>query len=415
VTSHPSDSIAVGPTETPGRRRVTISALGITQILAWGSSFYLPAVLAKPVAEATGWPLAWVIGGLSFGLLTAGLASIRIGRLIDRYGGRPVLAASSILLALGLVGLATAQSVPVYVAAWLVMGLGMGAGLYDAAFSTLGRLYGRGARSAITSLTLWGGFASTVCWPLSAYLVETVGWRDTCLVYAALHVTVTLPLHLFALPREARRDRHGPTPVTQAGQDVSPGVVPHGALIFGLLAFILTTAGTIATMWSVHLITILQAGGTSLAAAVGLGALIGPSQVGARIVEMLAGNRHHPIWTMSAAVLLIATGFALLWGGFPVPAVALISYGAGNGIFSIAKGTLPLAIFGGHDYAVLMGRLAMPALIAQSVAPSIGALVIDTLGSSAALALLAVLGLFNVAAVGLLWLVSRQARTIVVG
>lgn len=399
--------------KTAGRRHLIISALGITQILAWGSSFYLPAVLAKPMAEATGWPFAWVIGGLSFGLLTAGLVSIRVGRLIDRYGGRPVLAASSILLALGLVGLATAQSMTFFIASWLVMGLGMGAGLYDAAFSTLGRLYGRGARSAITSLTLWGGFASTVCWPLSAFLVETVGWRDTCLVYAALHMTVTLPLHLFALPREVRRNRHRPTATTQAGNDLTPDAVPHGTLIFALLALILTTAGTIATMWSVHLITILQAGGISLAAAVGLGTLIGPSQVGARIVEMVAGNRHHPIWTMTTAVLLIATGFILLWAGFPIPAIALISYGAGNGIFSIAKGTLPLAIFGGQEYAILMGRLAMPALLAQSVAPSVGAFFIDTMGSSATLALLALLGLLNVGAVGLLWHVSRQARAIV--
>jgi MFS family permease len=406
--------MADGPPETTGRRHLIISALGITQILAWGSSFYLPAVLVKPIAEATGWPFAWVIGGLSVGLLTAGIVSIRVGRLIDRYGGRPVLAGSSILLALGLVGLASAQSIVFYVAAWLVMGLGMGAGLYDAAFSTLGRLYGRSARGAITTLTLWGGFASTVCWPLSAYLVETVGWRETCLIYAALHVTVTLPLHLFVLPREEALD--GKLPTAEAA---SPAVedqtiaIPHRTFIFALLALILTTAGIIATIWSVHLITILQAGGIGLAAAVGLGALIGPSQVGARVVEMMAGNRHHPIWTMTAAVLLVAIGMALLWQGFPIPAVALISYGAGNGIFSIAKGTLPLALFGGKGYAILMGRLAMPSLIAQSAAPSLGAFIIGAMGSPTALTFLALLGLFNVAAVGLLWHISRQARAIV--
>ena len=165
-----------------------VAALGIVQILAWGSSYYLLAVLAGPIARDTGWPYAWVIGGVSLGLLVAGLASVRVGRAIEEYGGRRVLAAGAVLLAAGLALMAAAPSVPVYLAAWLVLGLGMGAGLYDAAFSTLGRLYGAGARGAITALTLWGGFASTVCWPLSAWLVEGVGWRGACLAYAGLHL-----------------------------------------------------------------------------------------------------------------------------------------------------------------------------------------------------------------------------------
>jgi MFS family permease len=150
---------------------VVITALGLAQILAWGSSYYLPAVVAKPVAMATGWPLAWIVGGLSLGLLVAGLVSPHVGDMIERHGGRPVLAASSGLLALGLIGLALAPNLPTYLASWLVIGLGMGAGLYDAAFATLGRLYGQEARVAIATLTLFGGFASTACWPLSAFLV----------------------------------------------------------------------------------------------------------------------------------------------------------------------------------------------------------------------------------------------------
>ena len=168
------------------RRAVVISALGITQIFSWGSSYYLLAVLAKPIAADTGWSLSLIIGGLSLGLLAGGLVSPRVGRTIDAYGGRSVLAASSLLIGCGQLVLASAYHPATYVVAWLIMGMGMGAGLYDAAFATLGRAYGKDARSAITTLTLWGGFASTVCWPISAFLVDAAGWRFACLAYGAL-------------------------------------------------------------------------------------------------------------------------------------------------------------------------------------------------------------------------------------
>lgn len=159
------------------KQRVVIAALGLGQIFAWGSSYYLPAVLANPIAAGTGWPPMWIIGGLSLGLVAAGVVSPRVGRLIEQRGGRRVLAASAVLFAAGPAVLAWAHSLAVYVAGWLIIGLGIGTGLYDPAFATLGCLYGRAARAAVTALTLFGGFASTVCWPLSAYLVGEVGWR----------------------------------------------------------------------------------------------------------------------------------------------------------------------------------------------------------------------------------------------
>lgn len=290
LTSSATESSVLNATTPEPHRTLVISALGITQILAWGSSYYLPAVLAKPIAADTGWPFAWVVSGLSVGLLVSGLASRQVGRAIERRGGRPVLAASAVLLAVGLLILALAQDLPIYLAAWLVLGLGMGAGLYEAAFSTLGRLYGWTARSAITSLTLWGGFAATVCWPLSAYFVQIIGWRGTCLVYAVFQLAVVLPIYLFVLPREERR---GPEPrldaegVDGVASSRSPSNKP---LLLGLLATILTTGGVIFSIWSVHLITILQASGAVLATAVALGALVGPAAVGARAVEMTVGR-----------------------------------------------------------------------------------------------------------------------------
>ena len=210
MSSAPGETIGVA--SKTSSRGIIISVLGVTQIFAWGSSYYLPAVLAKPIAANTGWSLSWVVGGLSLGLLVAGLVSPWVGRAIARRGGRPVLAVSAGLLAAGLSALALAHSLPAFLTAWLLVGLGMGAGLYDTAFATLGRLYGRGGRSAITTLTLFGGFASTVCWPLSAFLDAHVGWRGVCLVYAGFQLAVALPAYVFVLPREPQRP--APLPVS---------------------------------------------------------------------------------------------------------------------------------------------------------------------------------------------------------
>jgi MFS family permease len=395
----------------PGRG-IVVTALGVTQILAWGSSYYLPAVLAQPIAADTGWPLPWVVGGLSLGLLAAGLISPRVGRAIERSGGRPVLASSSVLLAAGLAGMALAHGLPAYLAAWMVIGLGMGTGLYDAAFATLGRLYGQGARGAITNLTLFGGFASTVCWPLSAFLVETAGWRGACLTYAGLQLAMALPIHLALLPKRP------PAPVHLAAQSATrlaaplprppASMVPDRPATLLLLAAALTLGSVIQGVVSVHLLTVLQAQGAELAAAVALGALVGPSQVGARVVEKLLGGRYHPIWTMTASTVLVAAGLGLLWAGFPVMAACLVPYGAGVGINSIAGGTLPLALFGAEGYAALMGRLAAPMLIASALAPSACAFLLERVGASGTLAVLVAAALGNVALVAALFLSIRQ-------
>ncbi len=219
---------ASGAVPPDSRRFVVIASIGVGQILVWGSSYYLLAVLAGPIARDTGWPEAWIIGAFSLGLLTSGLVSPRVGHLIERFGGRPVLAASAVLLAIGLLMQAIAPNLPVFVAAWLVIGLAMGAGLYDPAFATLGRLYGEHARSAITHLTLFGGFASTVCWPLSALFVEQFGWRGASAAYAAISVIVVLPLYLLGVPREERkgRSRTGMVPALAPRRDrVAPATV----------------------------------------------------------------------------------------------------------------------------------------------------------------------------------------------
>ncbi|MGB4247587.1 MAG: MFS transporter [Pseudohongiellaceae bacterium] len=393
----------------PGARPrwLVVSALGIMQIFAWGGSFYLLTIISGPITTDTGWPLPWIIGSLSAGLLVAGMVSPAAGRAIDKRGGRFVLALSSPLLAAGLVVIGFAQSLPVFIAGWLIMGLGMGSGLYDAAFSTLGQIYRTRARTAITALTLWGGFSSTVSWPLTAWLVDQVGWRGACFAYAGIQMLVCLPLVLTLIPRP---------PVNVPRDDVQT-IASDSPLSrtesrqFLLLALAFMTAGTTFSILTIHLLVLLQAQGVTLESAVLLGTLIGPAQVAGRIVEMSNRGRHHPLWTLTAAIILIASGLILLATGFAVIGVALILYGAGNGIFSIARGTVPLALFGPDRYAIVMGRLARPALLAQALAPVLAAWFLNVRSPDAVLNIIAVLALFNALVVASLWLVVRHYRS----
>jgi len=386
-------------------KRVVVAVLGALQILSWGSTFYLLAVLAAPIVRDTGWPYDHVMGGLSVALLVAGLVSPRTGRAIGAHGGRPVLALGAVVLAIGFVLIGTAQHRAWYLAGWAVLGAGMGAGLYDAAFATLGNLYGKNARGAITGVTLLGGFASTVCWPLSAYLVEHFGWRATCLVYAALWAAVALPLYLVALPR--RR----PVAATVGAVATASREALHGdGVIFVVLAMVLTTSAAILATMGSHLVLILQARGLDLAGAVALGMLIGPSAVGARFIEMLAGSRYHPIWTMTASVGLVALGVCLFLTSPSLFAAAIVLYASGNGIGSIAKGTLPLALFGAERYPALAGRLALPIMFAMALAPFVGAVAFQHGGATGTLLILLGLALSNVVLVGVLWVLSRRRR-----
>ena len=279
------------------------------------------------------------------------------------------------------------------------MGLGMACGLYDAAFAALGRLYGTDARSAITSVTLFGGFASTLCWPLSAFLVEHFGWRGACLVYAGIQVMIALPLHLTLIP-----SRLPAIASVQTGSHRTDKL-PRRRLEFILLAIILMLGAAIASTLSVHLLSILQLRGFDLVTAVGFGALIGPAQVGARVFEMLFGRHYHAIWTMLASVVLMAVGVGLLLVGLPVTALALLLYGAGNGIHSIARGALPLVLFEPERYAATMGRLAMPSLLVQALAPSLGALLLGETGS------LLLATLFAIALLNIGFVLILSART----
>ena len=372
--------------------------------MAWGTSFYFPAVFAEPIVKETGWSLGFVVGGTSIGLLTAGLISPQVGRIIDVRGGRPVLLASSLFYAAGLALVGLSHAMPVYLLAWVLIGLGMGTGLYDAVFAALGRMYGSEARGPITSLTLFGGFAGTICWPLSAFMIEHLGWRSACFIYAAIHLLVMLPLQVSVVRAPAKAETGQDRPA-RTGKSAR---IANETLIFGLLAVVLSIAAGVGSIVVVHLLIFLQARGVDFATAVTLGTIFGPAQVGARLVERVFGNRYHPIWTMVASCALMAIGLLLLYGAIPALILIILLYGAGYGISWVGRGTLPLALFGPVRFPRLMGKLAFPSLIVQALAPSAGALLLEAKGAQTTIGVLTVFALINVVLIGSLWRLCRK-------
>jgi MFS family permease len=375
-----------------GRQLLVILALGTTQTLAWASSVYLPAILADPIAHDLGVSANWIFGAYSAALAVAAVLGPRIGRQIDRVGGRPVLSLSNLTLAAGLVLLGFAQSIPLLIIAWLVLGIGMGYGLYDAAFGALGRIYGEAARGPITGITLIAGFASTVGWPLTALGLATIGWRDTCFAWAAAHILLGLPLNLLMLPA-----------VKSAKAAAESAVKPHIPLDRSmiLLAFIFATAWTVTGAMAAQLPRILEAAGATTVQAISAGALVGPAQVAARVVEAGILKRYHPLVSTKLACLMHPIGAATvaILGG-AAAGVFAVFHGAGNGVITISRGTLPLAIFGPENYAYRLGIIGAGARMTQAAAPLLFGFLIDAMGSrvlivSSALSLVAFAALFT--------------------
>ncbi|WP_338664368.1 MFS transporter [Pararoseomonas sp. SCSIO 73927] len=371
--------------ELARRRGVVTTTLGITQTLAWGSTYYLPAVFADPVSEALGVSRTLFFGIFSGALLLSGLVGPVAGRLIDSRGGRDVLVASNLLFAAGL-GLLAMASGPVTLAlGWAVVGIGMGCGLYEAAFATVAGLYGREARGAITGITLFAGFASTVGWPASAFLIEALGWRGALLAWAVLHLAVALPVNRLLIPGvRAAGPAAGPAGGA-APAGTAPGGVPWTMVV---LAAVFAATAFVSTAMAAHLPRIIEALGAAPAAAVFAASLVGPAQVAARLAEFALLRRASPLLTARLAAGLHPVGAALLAILGPVAAVPFVLlHGAGNGLLTIARGTLPLALFGPAGYGLRTGLLAAPARLLQGGAPLLFALVLDALGPRAALLL----------------------------
>ncbi len=383
------------------RRLFTIIVLGSTQTLAWASSYYLPAVLADEMSRDLGLSTNWIFGIFSASLILTAVMGPKVGRTIDAWGGNGVLAASNLLFAAGLSLLYIAQSLPVFAAAWIVMAIGMGLGLYDSAFAALGRLYGSDARGAITGITLLAGFASTIGWPLSAWGASTIGWRETCLAWAAVHLFIALPMNWFLLPRPP-----GMVTATMTGATTAQRAAAHKSMSIPidrpmiLLAFAFAAAWIVTAGMAAHFPRIVEATGASPAQAIAAGALIGPAQVAARLLEAGPLARFHPLVSARLATLTHPIGAAviLLAGGGAASSAFALLHGSGNGILTIARGTVPLALFGPENYGYRLGLIGAPARFLQAGAPLGFALLIEHLGSgvllvSSALSLSACLAL----------------------
>ncbi|CAN0311395.1 unnamed protein product, partial [Phaeothamnion confervicola] len=356
---------------------------------AWGTIFYSPVLTVPLIAAERGWSLSFAMGGFSLGLLVAGLVSPTVGKSIDRLGGHVVMTAGSLVSALGLLGLVYAAQPLTYLTVWMLIGAGLAASLYDSAFATLGRIFGAGARSPITILTLAGGFASTVGWPATHFLIGAVGWRGAYLVYAALLVLVCAPLHFFGLPR-TRATVDPPSSDPAVTQPVL--LKPQGA-VFLLVVAAFASYSFVPSALSAHLLAIFGRTGIDAATVVLIGTLFGPAQVAARVCEFMFARNLHPLMIARGAVSLLIAAFAMLAVfGFSVLTAAAfaIMFGAANGLITIARGALPLALFGPTGYGRVIGRIAGPSLIMQAMAPLVLAFVIERASDPAALAFAAV-------------------------
>ncbi len=376
-----------------------VIALGITQTIAWASSTYLPAILAAPIAADLGVGKSTVFGAFSLALVVMALAGPTAGRAIDLHGGRRVLAISNLVLAGGLILLGASTNVAVLMIAWCVLGAGMALGLYDAAFATLVRLHGMSARAPITGITLIAGFASTVGWPLSAFLSAHFGWRACCMTWAAIHILLALPINLLVIPKEERRPTDRIDKAVGAAAKVSaPAPSPAPVRTSILLAMFFASTAFITSAMAAHLPGLLVATGVTTAIAVTAGALLGPAQVAARIAEFGIAQRFnlHPLITARIATALHPVGVALIALQFGTPAGAFgfaMLHGAGNGMITIARGTLPLALFGPAGYGERTGLLSVVARGMQALAPLAFGLVLDAWGARGALTLSAMLSL----------------------
>ena len=369
-----------------------VTALGLAQIVSWGTLFYAIGVLGAAMRRDLGVSELFLFGAFSASLLVSGTFAPVMGRLIDRRGGRVVLSMGSVLGAAACMVLAVAPNAAVMVAGWLIAGVAMAACLYDPAFATLSQHTGVRYRRAVTALTLFGGFASTVFWPLSQVLMQAWDWRATWAIYAALHLGVCLPIHLVFIPRFAPRETAA-AEVHAASAGLSDPRLPWLTAAVAAATFVFVVI-------AVHLVSLLTTAGLTAAQAVTVSMLVGPTQVAGRVFELGVSRRVRAASIgVIAFILMLAALLALAnVDGFGVTAIAFVTaYGCGNGLFTIVRGTAPAELFGSRGLGELLGRLSRAGLFARAIAPAafsgVLALGLTQRAAIAALAFICVLGL----------------------
>jgi len=382
---------------------VAVTALGLTQIIAWGTSLYALGVLGAPIAADTGWSRSLVFGGLTAGLLVAAAVSTSVGRLIDTWGGRRVMTLGSALLAAGLAALAHVQSEATYLAVWAFLGLAMRMSLYDAAFAALVQVTPARGRRAISYLTLFGGFASSIFWPIGHALCGAYGWRSTLVVFAALNLIVCLPLHWFGLARTEVEPAADATDTPSAAGAVLEGRSRTIAMV--LFGLVFAASAFVFGAFSVHLPAVLQAFGLAPAAAVTLAALKGVAQVGGRVWELVFARRMQPLNLGRISIVFMPLSLLVLLAfgaSYPAALAFTLLFGISNGLVTIVRGAVPLALFGRIGYGTMLGILATPYLLLNALSPALFAVAVDAWGYEVAVAILLGAALLALAAIELM-------------
>ena len=396
----------------PPPLRAATHALGATQLIGWGTTMYAPAILAAPIVADTDWARTDVFAAFSASLLIGALIARPIGRLIDRQGGRVALTAGSGLTALGLAMAAIAPSLAFYYAAWAVLGIAMRLMLYEAAFATLAAAGGNDARRSISIITLYGGLASTVFWPIGWELIGLFGWRATLVVFAALHLFVCLPLHVFLMPKSSSAAAAEAIPA-ETGDDpegVLAGRERTIALVTLTVAFVLLMY--VNSALAAHVIDILTAFGLASENAVAIASLRGVGQVAGRVWEIGFGGALHPLAIATLAIGLTPLAMVVLMLPLGIAGAILFAFGQGvsNGLLTIARGVAPLVLFGARGYGATIGVMTGPILLAIALAPALYAAIVELYGHKIAMFSNIAAALVGMALVALLFWRGRRRR-----
>jgi len=361
-----------------------VCALGLAQITAWGTSYYCLGVLAGPIVGETGWSRSLAYAGFTVALLAMGAVSAWAGRAIDRYGARAVMALGTVLVSIGLYTLSLVRTEAQYLGVWAFLGVGMRLVLYDAAFAALVQILPSRGRRAISYLTLFGAFASTVFWVVGYYLNEAVGWRQTLVVFAAINLAVCLPLNWFGLARrEAVRADGAAAADGPASRDGPPLEGGLRRVAIGLFALVMSLSGFVFAVVTVQLVSLLEAAGLVTAAAVWVASLKGFAQFGGRMVEIFFGRNLRAMTVARIAIGVLPVSFLLLalaGGSFPVLLAFTLLMGASQGVVTIVRGAVPLALFGAAGYGAILGIIATPILVVNAVSPTLFAMIVDRWG-----------------------------------
>ena len=368
-----------------------IASLGLTQIIGYGTLYYAFSILASDMAADLNWSVEWVFGVLSAALLAGGLMAPWIGIWIDRFGAGRVMTLGSALAAASLIACATASNNIVFVLSLIAIEITANLVQYAAAFALLVQKYPLTAQRSITYLTLIGGFASTIFWPITTALHEQLSWQNVYYIFAAVNLLVCLPIHTW-LAGGARRARANVGSEIKALPGRLPAPARHTGFVLMVIAFSLQSL--VASAILVHMVPLLSGLGLGATAAL-VGTLFGPAQVLSRLTNMVFGGNLSPVTLATIASALMCSAIAVLNSSAPSVAGAIafaILFGLGNGLFSIVAGTLPLVLFGSQGYGRLQGKITSARLTVSAVAPFALAFGMINIGIQWALAITIVLG-----------------------